>query len=276
MIIGCAQDTQGSLHIDPLLLSLEGTVMINYNREGVRAYVKSFERAPPDYLSVPKWIRRISTVRGCAASSTDPMVALKMSTEGCYLMRCREVLLLAEEHRTALATSANMTIPRSRPSAPDARISAGEVQEKVVRGLERAVALIEILHSRLGLSVMSAFFLPPELCSSSEPRLRPSFHSEATSRSGATTMPDSDAARSSQRQAVLVSRELVEDWNSAEFGHRGGGSADRGGGKQLQQEAEQRNDAQNLSSSFSDSPPPPLLEEAILAKTRDPRRCVAA
>ena len=245
--------------------------MINYTREGVRAYVKSFERAPIEYLSVPKWIRRFASVQGCGASSTDEMIALKMSSEGCYLIRAREVLLLTEEQRAALATTTSLIIPRPRQVHPGAKITAGEIQEKVVKSLERAAALLEILHSRLTLSPMSAFFLPPELCTKSSLLLRavaPNWHSEATSMSGATTMPspDLDPARNSVPQVVMVSRALVEDWDGDEdaAGMKGLGPVER----------EKSREAQEPVTMLVTHMP--LLEDAITAKKSGSARVARA
>jgi hypothetical protein len=77
-------------------------VMINYNRESVWAYKKSFERLPDEYLANFKWIHRVSTFRDYVPTSSDQMLALKMSAESCYLVRCREALFLSNERRMAL------------------------------------------------------------------------------------------------------------------------------------------------------------------------------
>jgi len=125
-----------------------------------------------------------------------------------------------------------------------AMITAMEIEDKVVRSLERAVALFETLESRsvwqlrgvcrvgvcitldlpmgtwptylcllvcrLSVSPLSAFFLPPELCQGEGARAllaASKLHSEAN------TMPGS---RGEQRQIKYISQQLVRDWSSAE------------------------------------------------------------
>jgi hypothetical protein len=77
--------------------------MINYRRESVRAYQRSMERLPREDLANVKWVHRVSTLRGFVPTSTDQLLALKMRAEGCYLLRCREVLFLSCQRRMALA-----------------------------------------------------------------------------------------------------------------------------------------------------------------------------
>ena len=77
--------------------------MINYSREGVSAYKRSLERLSLEHLCNFKWVHRVSTFRDFVPTSTDEMLALKMRFEGCYLLRCREVLFLSSQRRMALA-----------------------------------------------------------------------------------------------------------------------------------------------------------------------------
>ena len=203
------EDTGGALHVEPGVMNLDGIVLINFNRETVLAYKQTFERVPPEYLALPKFTKRLNSARGFAATLFDDCLALKMKEEGCYLLRCREAQMLSSQTRAALRTAG----PRLRfPSIyrkPGSMMKAADIEERVVKSLERSVALFEVLASRLAFEVWPAFFLRPQLASN-----RPQVEAAMLQllMSEARTPRDSDARRSILHQLSRVSLFLVRDW----------------------------------------------------------------
>ena len=203
------EDTGGALHVEPGIMNLDGIVLINFNRETVLAYKQTFERVPPEYLALPKFTKRLNSARGFAATLFDDCLALKMKGEGCYLLRCREAQMLSSQTRAALRTAGPRLRFPSTYKKPGSMIKAADIEERVVKSLERSVALFEVLASRLAFEVWPAFFLRPQLASN-----RPQVEAAMLQllMSEARTPRDLDARRSILHQLSRVSLFLVRDW----------------------------------------------------------------
>mmetsp|Transcript_34976 Transcript_34976/g.79127 ORF Transcript_34976/g.79127 Transcript_34976/m.79127 type:complete len:792 (+) Transcript_34976:94-2469(+) len=150
-------DTLDEVHIDEESWRKPHTVMINYNRETVKAHRRYFERNAKNELCTQKWLRRIFTFNSNEVPYYSALV-LKMEHEECYYICCDEVLLLPSDVRESLKSL--QPIQSSVPKIPS--LCQELVVDSIVKSLERAVGLFQAWEQKLGIKMKVGYFIPQE------------------------------------------------------------------------------------------------------------------
>lgn len=149
-------DTLDEVHLDPECRKMPHTVMINFNRESIKAHRRYFERNARNELCAQKWLRRIFTFNSNEVPYYSALV-LKMEQEECYLICCDEALLLPADVRESLKTL--NPFQNHVPKIPN--LCEDLVIDCIVKSLERAVGLFQAWEQKLGIKMKVGFFIPP-------------------------------------------------------------------------------------------------------------------
>ena len=150
-------DTLDEVHLDPECRKMPHAVMINFNRESIKAHRRYFERNARNELCAQKWLRRIFTFNSNEVPYYSALV-LKMEQEECYLICCDEALLLPADVRESLKTldSFQNHVPKIPTLCEDLVIDC------IVKSLERAVGLFQAWEQKLGIKMKAGYFIPPD------------------------------------------------------------------------------------------------------------------